>query len=113
MAKTEKNRLLIKSVLKTCKILSLDENRLFTSLELEAALNNKATDNIRLQREDILLLAKFTQVYRFLDVFCGSNREFICHWIDTENEYFDASPRECFYTRSGIQRLYEYVQRFN
>jgi hypothetical protein len=113
MTDIEKNRLLISSVLKTCKILSIDENRFFTSFGLETALNKKATDNIKLKKEDIELLAKFIQIYRFIDGFCGGDIQFIHHWVTTKNEYFDATLRECFYSRNGIQKLYEYVQRFS
>lgn len=112
MTETDKNFLLIKSVLNACEILSIDENRLFTSLGLETALNAKETDNIKLQKEDIQLLVKLIEVYQFLDGFCGGDIQFIHHWIDTENKYLDEMPRECFYTKKGIQRLYEYVQRF-
>jgi len=113
MTETDKNLLLIKSVLKTCNILIIDENRLFTSLGLKTALNAKEIDNKKLQKEDIELLVKFIQVYRFIDRFCGGDIHSIHHWVDTENKYFDTTPRECFYTKNGIKSLYEYVQRFN
>ena len=113
MTEKEKNRLLIKSVLKACKILNIDENRFFSSFCLETAIYAKATDNIKLQKEDIELLVKFIQVYRFINGFCGGDIEFIHHWVTTKNECFDETPKEYFYTRNGIQKLYEYVQRFN
>jgi hypothetical protein len=113
MADIEKNRLLISSVLKTCEISSIDENRFFTSLGLEIALNKKATENIKLKKEDIELLAKFIQIYRFIDGFCGGDIQFIHHWVNTKNECFGVAPIDFFYTKDGIQRLYEYVQRFN
>jgi hypothetical protein len=112
MTETKENRLLIRSVSKTCEILNIDENRFFTSLDLETALNVKETDNIKLRKEDIELLVNFIKVYRFIDGFCGGDIQFIHHWVTTKNKYFDTSPRECFYTRKGIQKLYEYVQRF-
>ena len=113
MTETKENRLLIRSVSKTCEILNIDENRFFTSLDLETALNVKEIDNIKLRKEDIELLVNFIKVYRFIDGFCGGDIQFIHHWVTTKNECFDATPRECFYTRSGIQKLYGYVQRFN
>jgi hypothetical protein len=113
MTEIEKNRALIKSVFNTCKVLSLDENRFFTSLGLETALKVETPDSIKLQKEDIELLLNFIKVYRFIDGFCGGDIQFIHHWVTTKNEYFDATPRECFYTRNGIKKLYGYVQRFN
>jgi hypothetical protein len=113
MVEIEKNRLLIKSVLKACKILNIDENRLFSSLALETVVDAKSTDNIKLKKEDIELLVTFIHIYRFIDGFCGGDIEFIHHWVTTKNKCFDAIPRESFYTRNGIQRLHEYVQRFN
>jgi len=113
MTETEENSLLIKSVLNVCEILNVDVKRLFTSLGLETAKYAKATNNIKLNKEDIELLVKFIHIYRFIDGFCGGDIQFIHHWVDTENKYFDTTPRECFYTRKGIQRLYEYVKRFN
>jgi len=113
MVEIERNRLLIKSVLKACKILSIDENRFFSSLGLETAIYAKATGNIKLKKEDIELLVKFIHVYRFIDGFCGGDIEFIHHWVTTKNECFDATPRESFYTRNGIQKMYGYVKRFN
>jgi len=113
MTETGKNFSLIKSVLNACEILSIDGDRLFKSLGLETALNKKATDNIKLKKEDIELLAKFILIYRFIDGFCGGDIQFIHHWIDSENKYFGTTPRECFYTKNGIKSLYEYVKRFN
>jgi len=113
MVEIEKNRLLIKSVLKACKILNIDENRLFSSLGFETAIYAKATDNIKLKKDDIELLVKFIHIYRFIDGFCGGDIQFIHHWVTTKNECFDETPRKYFYTRNGIQKLFEYVQRFN
>jgi len=113
MVEIERNRLLIKSVLKACKVLSVDENRFFSSLGLDTAIYAKATGNIKLKKEDIELLVKFIHVYRFIDGFCGGDIEFIHHWVTTKNECFDATPRESFYTRNGIQKMYGYVKRFN
>jgi hypothetical protein len=113
MTETEGNRLLINSVLNICEIFSIDVKRLFASLGLETTKYAKATDNIKLKKEDIQLLVKFIQVYRFIDQYCGGDIQFIHHWIDTENKYFDTTPRECFYTKNGIKNLYEYVQRFS
>ena len=74
MTEKEANSLLIESVLKGCKILNIDENRFFSSFCLETAIYAKATDNIKLQKEDIELLVKFIQVYRFINGFCGGDR---------------------------------------
>ena len=108
----KKDVLLFKSVLKTCNILTIDESRLFKSLDLKVTLNVKAQDKIKLTKEETEILSKFIQVYFYLDTFCGGKLEFIHHWVNTENEYFDQAPRECFYTIHGIQKLYGYVQRF-
>ena len=115
MIEKDKNKdlLFIKSILKTCNILTIDESRLFKSLGLKVTLNVKAQDMIKLTGEETEILAKLIQVYLYLDTFCGGNIEFIHHWVNTENEYFDQAPRECFYTKHGIQKLYDYVQRFN
>ena len=112
MLKTEKDLLLIKSVLKTCHILMIDERRLFISLGLKEALNVKAPDKMKLTQEETDILAKFIQVYLYLDSFCGGNKEFIHHWMNTGNEYFEGAPREYFYTQHGIDKLYSYVQKF-
>ena len=111
MTKVKENRLLIKSVLNACENLNIDVKYLFASLDLESAL--KETGNSKLQKEDIELLVKFIQVYRFIDRFCGGDVHFIHHWVITKNKYFDTTPMEFFYTRDGIQRMYEYAQRFN
>jgi len=113
MVEIEKNRLLIKSVLKGCKILNIDENRFFSSLGLETDLYEKATDNIKLKKEDIELLLKFIHIYRFIDEFCGGDIEFIHHWVTTKNKCFGVAPIDLFYTKHSIQTLYEYVERFN
>ena len=113
MIEKDKDLLFIKSVLKTCHILMIDERRLSASLGLREPLSVKGSDSIKLTREEIETFTKLIHIYFFLDTFCGGNIEFIHHWINTENEYFDQVPRECFYSKNGIQKLYDYVQRFN
>jgi hypothetical protein len=113
MTTIDNERILIRAVLNVCQRLSIDSERLLSSLGFEPSLCTEHQPNLSQVIEDNHALIQFLQIYLWLDSICGGDVEFVNYWLDCENKQFNAKPRQLLFSQSGLEQLFDYFGLFN